>query len=207
MLSTLACPWSKRKRPSPPTPRPIPPRTPKPAPTKTVSGAARLAIVENSSSGPASLDVAPPVDTAQSLKEEAAEIKRGRGRPRKNPAGSAGAGDKRPAGENLPPRPSQWSPESARVLLTAEGLLFGGISGWDGFCYSAEQTQFLSPLLADMLQEILPYDATWVKISAFLAAYAGIKTYQFRAFRAARAKAKKEATSAVAADVKPTNAA
>lgn len=147
--------------------------------------------MENNPSSAPALDVAPAVDSADSLKEAIGEIKRGRGRPRKNPGAVPNGADKRAPAPPVLPRPQQWTPESARVILTAEGLLFGGATGWDGFIYSPEQTQFLSPLLADVLQDVLPYDAAWVKISAFLAAYAGIKSYQFRRYRAEK-KAREE---------------
>lgn len=129
---------------------------------------------------------------AETLKSEFEEIKRKRGRPRKNSSTPKNNLSSGAFPESAPPKPTQWNEKSARVLLISEGLIFSGLTGFDGFGYSEAQAEFLSPILSDLLNDLLPYDSSVVKILAFCCAYGGIKSYQFRAFSDFRKAAKKE---------------
>jgi hypothetical protein len=62
-------------------------------------------------------------------------------------------------------------------------MLPAGLTGYQGFLLTPEELGELAPLTAEVLTDILPYDAGWVKLSVLLMAFAGIEARKLDGFR------------------------
>lgn len=78
--------------------------------------------------------------------------------------------------------PASWSPVVAGTIMDALHLVPASLTGFDGFRLTPEEKTDLAQPTADILNDLLPYDAGWVKIAVFLAAVSSIEAKKLKAF-------------------------
>ena len=118
--------------------------------------------------------------TLDTISEDIKEVKRKRGRPRKDGSDPKPSESKSP--EVKPIEKIEWTLDATKKLLAAEGLAWAGVTGWGGFVYQADDLEFLAPLGLEVFKELLP-DSKYTIIAAFFLGYGGIKAAQFRAWK------------------------
>lgn len=119
------------------------------------------------------------------LSAKVAEIKRGRGRPRKDgsaPAAPAGPAKSRPLAP-VADAPAPWSPIVAGRIVGAVHDIGAVTTGFAGFRWTPDEIDAVGPLLAEVLDDALPYQGYRVKLAMLVLTVVGIDLAKVRAWR------------------------